>query len=204
MQEKRCRDARCWYLGGADLSWELVRWDIRLWKPGASSGHPDYVNTGRARVQFDPAQKCPCCCSRLLLQPGFSLAVATCCNKRTLHLQQAASAQRYHTGLRPLDVMSFGASVFGGPSSSAQASSSQNISSTTTPGMDTGMTYDDEDGVGTSYLQPPAYTRGEKQKWSESGRSLNIAVSPGGGQTAAWVVKRVSLATILVFSLGKS
>jgi hypothetical protein len=95
--------------------------------------------------------------------------------------------------------MSLGASVFGGPSSSTQASSSQSArqanSSTTTPGMEIGMIYDDEDGVGTSYLQPPAYTRGEKQKWSESGRTFNIAVSPAGGQAAAWVAKRVSRAT---------
>lgn len=50
---------------------------------------------------------------------------------------------------------------------------------------------DDDDEMDVCYLRPAAFSRGGKGKWRQGGRSMAVAVSPVGGEVAAWVTKTV-------------
>jgi hypothetical protein len=49
--------------------------------------------------------------------------------------------------------------------------------------------------VDTLYLQPPAFTRKDKGKWQESGKTIVFALSPVRGEVASWVTAKVRLKT---------
>ena len=49
----------------------------------------------------------------------------------------------------------------------------------------------DEDYVDVLYLEPPAWSRNGRAGWKETGRTIMAGVSPVGGETIAWVSKKV-------------
>jgi hypothetical protein len=52
---------------------------------------------------------------------------------------------------------------------------------------------EEDDDIEIAYLRPHAFSRGDKAAWRKAGKSFGIAVSPTGGEVAAWVTKEVRL-----------
>ena len=52
---------------------------------------------------------------------------------------------------------------------------------------------EEDEQVGTLHTIPPAFGRGGKRKWVDSGRSLGVGVGGAGGETVLWVRKKVSV-----------
>ena len=86
----------------------------------------------------------------------------------------------------------------------ARASSSHAPASTTNGHKDSAAEDDgnDEDDIEVAYLRPQAYGNGDKAAWRKTGKSFGIAVSPTGGEVAAWVTKEVSTQSRLAFNLA--
>ena len=68
------------------------------------------------------------------------------------------------------------------------------------------MQVDDEDveEIDITYLEPVAYARNGKAKWKDSGRTMNMAVSPAGGEIATWITQKVSSANDVSFTAHPS
>ena len=49
-----------------------------------------------------------------------------------------------------------------------------------------------EDDVDCLYLEPAAWPRNGQAEWKATGRTMIAGVSPVGGETIAWVSKKVS------------
>lgn len=86
----------------------------------------------------------------------------------------------------------------------ARASSSHAPASTTNGHKDSAAEDDgnDEDDIEVAYLRPQAYGNGDKAVWRKAGKSFGIAVSPTGGEVAAWVTKEVSSCVRLAVDLA--
>ena len=50
----------------------------------------------------------------------------------------------------------------------------------------------EQGGVEVSYLRPQAFGHSDNAAWRKAEKSMGIAVSPTGGEVAAWVTKEVS------------
>jgi len=104
-------------------------------------------------------------------------------------------------------AFSFGASAAGSPFSAdprgqpSSSSSSSNLFSSNksyggsheevTANGHANSDEDENEELDVAYLEPVAYARSGKAKWTESGRSAGIAVSPAGGEIASWIAKKV-------------
>jgi len=104
-------------------------------------------------------------------------------------------------------AFSSGPSVAGSPfSTSGQAqpasSSSSNLFSSsksngtraTAKGTNGHIEVDEDasEELDIAYLEPSAYSSEGQAKWKNTGRTINIAVSPAGGEIATWVSKKAS------------
>lgn len=78
---------------------------------------------------------------------------------------------------------SFGASAFGSTTSGSAADGYALDSPMDEAG-------DDADEL---FLEPSAFSRKDKAKWKQSGRTMLAAVSPVNGEIAAWVSSLVSI-----------
>ncbi|KAL7424161.1 hypothetical protein Q5752_001747 [Cryptotrichosporon argae] len=71
---------------------------------------------------------------------------------------------------------------------------STSAGSTTTTTEQPVLGGDDDDDADTLHLKPAAFSKADKAKWKASGRTVLAAVSPVGGEVAAWITSKPSAA----------